>query len=281
MRQSRSTGILLAVAMLILGLAAPATAKKGGHPGPPSGSGLEVTVEPRGVFMWANSVGDQILFDITVTNSSGEDLTDVLITFEGEPLATVDLARNQSWESAYIYMAKESDLADQPIGQQSEVTVGTVTAEGTAEAPDGSILAVYSDSATAVMTAYPVPPCDQIGEGPFTFTTSDDYSVCGFSGTGDWVLTTTLASNRPPRGKSDNPSANVRDGVPGNWCAAGESVVDGYTVIDYQFLPDDGVCLVGGVGGDPIPVRNHDTFYLATWKGNIVEAAPLPPPPSP
>jgi hypothetical protein len=248
--------------MLIVSLAAPAAAKKGGTPGPPSGSGLEVTVESGG-FMWANSVGDKILFDITVTNTSGGDLTGVTVDFSDTSLGTIALGKNGSWSWQHTYTVVEGDFADAPISEQTSVTVGTVTAA------NGTV----SDSDDAVMTAYPILPCGQDGDGSFTFGPNADYSVCSFTGSGDWKLTTTL--DKPPRGKSNNPSATVRDGVPGNWCTTDESVVDGVTVIDYQFLHPSGVCTVGGAGGDTIPVRNTNTFYLATWKGNTVFAEPL------
>jgi hypothetical protein len=271
MHRSRSTGILFAVAVLIVSLAAPAAAKKGGNPGPPSGSGLEVTVESSG-FMWANSPGDRIWFDITVTNTSGGLLTGVTVYFSGTLLATdVDLVKNDSWVVEYPYTVVGSisldgntgDFADATISEQTSVTVGTVTAAA------GTV----SDSEDVVMAAYPVLPCNQIEDGPFYFTTTENYSVCSFTGSGNWKLTTTL--DKPPRGKSNNPSATVRDGVPGNWCNTGDSVVDGMNVIDYQSLPDDGICLGGGAGGDTITVRNTNTFYLATWKGNTVFAEPL------
>ncbi len=273
MHHSRSVGILFAVAVLIVGLAVPATAKKGGHPGPPSGTGLEVTVEPSSGFMWANSVDDQILFDITVTNSSGGDLTGVSVTFEAISLLTNgSLAKNASWTWQYTYTV--TSLAGLPVSEQSQVDVGTVIATA------GTV----SDSAPAFMTAYPILPCNQGEDGPFTFGSNEAYDVCSFTGTGEWTLTTTLT--KAPRGKSNNPSATVRDGVPGNWCdydengalRPGEPYLEGgvWKVDSVIYLPTDGTCLHGGAGGEPIPVRNTDTFYLATWQGNVVNAAPTP-----
>ncbi len=283
MHPSRHTWILLAVATLVVGLAAPAAAKKGGQPGPPSGTGLEVTVEPTSVFMWANSDGDEIQYDITVTNSSGDTLEGVTVVFDAingqdEEWGPFDLGKNESWPPdpslPYVYTVHgpfvggqfTGDLADLPPSQ-SQVTVGTVTAwvEG---GP--------SDSAPVEMTAAPIPPCDQLPDGSFSFTTSDDYSVCAFKGSGNWATTTTL--NRPLRGKSHSPSATVRDGVPGNWCNTDDDLVvddSGSVVTSYWLFPTpDGTCLNGGAGGEEIPVRNHDTFYLATWRGNVVNACP-------
>jgi hypothetical protein len=262
MRRVSKLGVALGVALLVVGLAAPASAKKGGKPGPPSGTGLEVTVD-TGSAMWANSVGDQIPFDITVTNTSGEDL-DVVVTWDLEVLATFDLARNASWSTTYQYMVVALDFANAPEHEQSSVSVGTVKA----------VAGDIKDSDDAVMTAYPIPPCDVDSGGVVTFGPNSEYSECSFSAEPDssWMLTTTL--QRMPHGKNLQPGATVRDGVPGNWCMDGDPVIDGVTVTQTAYFPADGVCLQGGAGGDTIPVRNTDTFYLATWAGNSVEAEP-------
>lgn len=287
MRHSSSTGVLIAVAVLIVSLAAPAAAKKGGNPGPPSGTGLEVTVEPSGVFMWANSVGDEILFDITVTNTSGDSLSPVTVVFNDLEndieLATFDLGRNQSWTMEYPYTVEGSISADgntgdfhgAPIDTQTEVMIGTVSA-----AVNGEVL----DSAPAVMTAYPVQPCPPAAEdGSFTWgPNSEDYTVCALTPPTPsyWTMTTELP--KPKKGNGPiSPAVTARDGVPGNWChhdTDGELPQDvsedRLAITDRVFFPADGVCLGGGAGGDTIPVRNHDTFYLATWKDNVVVAAP-------
>ena len=74
----------------------------------------------------------------------------------------------------------------------------------------------------------------------------------------------------------------MRDGVPGNWCMVpwpdGEELhVDGKTVEQALHFPaanadGDIVCADGGAGGESIPVRNANTFYLETWAGNTVTA---------
>jgi hypothetical protein len=271
MRRVSKLGVALGVALLVVGLAAPASAKKGGKPGPPSGTGLEVTVD-TGSAMWANSVGDQIPFDITVTNTSGEDL-DVVVTWDDTELETLNLAKDASWSTTYQYMVVESDFANAPVSEQSPVTVGTVTATSTG--------AEVTDSDDAVMTAYPIPPCDVDSDGVVTFGPNSEYSECSFSAEPDssWMLTTTL--QRMPHGKNLQPGATVRDGVPGNWCMVGEVVSNGRVVTQEVYFPGanvdgDIVCEQGGAGGETFPVRNANTFYLATWAGNSVEATPLP-----
>ena len=278
MHRSRHTWILLAVATLVVGLAAPATAKKGGSPGAPSGTGLEVTVASS-AFMWANSDGDEILYDITVSNTSGVAQEGVAAAFDAirgqdAEWGPFDLEKNGSWTTVFVYTVDgpfvggefTGDLADLPPSQ-SQVTVGTVKAE---------VVGGPSDSAPVEMTAAPIPPCGQSpDDGSFSFTTTDDYSVCAFKGSGSWATTTEL--NRPSRGKSHSPSATIRDGVPGNWCNTDDDLVvgeSGIIVTSYWFFPPNGTCLNGGAGGDEIPVRNTDTFYLATWRGNVVDACP-------
>jgi hypothetical protein len=292
MRRVSKIGVVLAVALLVAGLAAPASAKKGGKPGPPSGTGLEVTVEPSSTFMRANSVGDEILFDITVTNTSGGDLASVEVKFsKGDSTlaswhaysAETDppvLEKNDSWSVEYPYEVVESDLTDAPLNEQSPMIAGTVIATA------GNL----TDSDDAVATAYPVPACsgDALGAPPplgtFTFSTSEDYWVCSFTleQAGYWQLTTELPNR--PHGKRAYLGATVRDGMPGNWCdydllgylRSGEPYLDdGVWKVDSSiYFPENGVCLHGGAGGDIIPVRNSNTFYLATWAGNSVEAEP-------
>ena len=38
----------------------------------------------------------------------------------------------------------------------------------------------------------------------------------------------------------------------------------------------DIVCADGGAGGESIPVRNTNTFYLATWAGNTATVTAVP-----
>jgi len=281
MRRVSKIGVLLAVALLVAGLAAPASAKKGGHPGAPSGTGLEVTVEPSGNMMWANSVGDEILFDITVTNTSGGDL-EGSVTWDDEQIGTFDLGKNESWtrlylgndpeSNPYVYTVDESDFLNAPVSEQSPVTVGTVTATSTG--------AEVTDSDDAVMTAYPIALCPEPDEfGSFSFGPNSEYLECSFTAEADsyWQLSTLVA--KKPHGKSAGPGATVRDGVPGNWCMYGDPVVDGESVAQMVHFPTaktngNIVCGQGGAGGETIPVRNPNTFYLATWADNEVEATP-------
>jgi len=273
----RKIGIMLGVALLVAGLAAPAGAKKGGHPGPPSGTGLEVTVEPRSGYMSANSIGDQILFDVTVTNSSGGELSSVDVKFSNSPdftggggtfdnVATFDLADGMSWTAVLTYLVGDGDFTELPFSTQTDVTVGTVTATA------GDV----NDSNDAIMSAYRVKVCSVVG-GVVHFGPNAEYSECSFTAGPDesWTMKTTPA--QPPHGKRVPGGATVRDGIPGNWCMSGDSTYDETTntvtqTVYFPLAAEDGniVCLHGGAGGDTMLVRNADTFYLATWKDNAV-----------
>ena len=273
MHRTSKIGVVLGVALLVAGLAAPAGAKKGGHPGPPSGTGLEVTVEPRSGYMWANSIGDQILFDVTVTNNSGGQLTGT-VDLSGTGLEHFNLEKNESWSTEYTYTVLEGDFTGLPFSTRTDVTVGTVTATA------GDV----NDSDDAIMTAYPVEGCLVDSDGFVRFGPNAEYSECSFTASAEelWTMVTTPA--QPPHGKRVPGGATVRDGIPGNWCMSGDSIYDETTntVTQTVYLPPadtDGniVCLHGGAGGDTMLVRNANTFYLATWKDNAVTLTPPTP----
>ena len=296
----RRTRTVLLVATLVVGLAAPATAKKGGSPGAPSGTGLEVTVEPVGVFVWANSIGDELLFDVTVANTSGGKVTGLVVTFEGATLVEGEdpwpgtLEKNAFETRQYAYTVVEGDFDDAegeplPFATQTEVTFGEVKVSWTVGGNE------VEGDAPAVTTAYPVQPCPESSSGAdFTWGPNPaDYTVCALTPGADlfgyWTMTTKLPN--PKKGKGPiSPAVTVRDGVPGNWCnrhyddEGNIEVIpqdvsnDRLLITDRVFFPTGnypeaiGVCLGGGAAGDTIPVRNHDTFYLATWKDNEVNA---------
>ena len=152
MDHSKKLGIMFAVALLVLSLTVPAAAKRGGEPGPPTGSDLDVTVT-TGSFAWANSGGDIIRFEIIVTNKGSEEMIVDSVAFDGEvvtaPNAT--LAKNASWTMDYSYSVPEADLEGLPVQESTDVsktvavtaTVGTTTLE---------------ESAAASFTAHPIEP---------------------------------------------------------------------------------------------------------------------------
>jgi len=302
MQHSRKLGFLLAVALLALSLAAPAAAKKGGHPGPPSGSDLEVTVTRGYNFAWANSAGDEIPFEITVTNTGNETLTVDSVTFEADSIELWSetpgdpLGKNESWSSTtYVHTVTEVDLAGMPFQERSELVAGTVTA--TAEG--------LEDSAPATTTASPVGLC-WLNGGEFSLGHQTDYTVCSAQfedAASYWMIT---ATGLPRTGKGSKRSGDVfltmRDGVPGNWCTVvpikpedwdfgvyegsqteWETTIDGAKQLTrFMFFPPftandgvpDGTCLGGGAGGETITTRNGENhlFYLA-YQG-AVEATP-------
>lgn len=275
--------LMWVIALLTAVAATPAVAKPPAGGGRPGGSGLVVAVE-TGNMMWANSPGDVIPFEVSVTNKTGDSVT-VTIQFQKEgsapvPLDVVTLAKGEAWPPPpppgedprpYLYTVDTGDFEGLPIGEQAnDVLAGTVTARA------GELFA----TADAVMTVYPVLPCPPGTTDSFTFGPNAQYSECSFTPSvlpAYWDLTTTRKT--PQRGSGTySPWATVRDGIPGNWCNHDENGQipqepnpDG-TVTDRVFFPADGVCLNGGAAGQDIPVRNHNTFYLATWQGNTVVA---------
>lgn len=272
--------IMLAAAMLVAVLAAPAAADKPVKPGrPDGGAGLEVTVEPVSNFMWVNSAGDVVDFAITVTNRTNGPLPAVNVKWDTEILATFDLAKGASSSLEYEYTFTDDAFELANDLELDEMSAGTVTASA-----DG----VGDASSEAVLTLALVEPCGFNDEGEVTLTADDPLAVCSFTAYPDpdpddpyWMLETTMAKKRPVR------VSTVRDGIPGNWCM-GDPVIDGTTATQTLVFPAvydengdivedaDIVCADGGAGGESIPVRNTNTFYLATWAGNTATVTAVP-----
>lgn len=301
MHNSRKLGFLLAVALLALSLAAPAAARKGGYPGPPSGSDLEVTVTVDN-FAWANSVEDEIPFEITVTNTGSDPLTVDSVTFGGDeqlvtsglaPYGPFELGKNLSWTETYVYTVTGDDLENVLLQESSELVAGTVTVNGDLD-----------ESALATTTATsPIGRCWPNGE-EFSLAEQADYTVCSArfeEAASYWMITATGPTSK---GKGNRRSGyailTMRDGVPGNWCTViptedggvyeasqtgWETTIDGQNQLTrFMFFPPftpndgvpDGTCLGGGAGGDTITTRNgvNHLFYLA-YRGAVV-ATPCP-----
>jgi hypothetical protein len=114
--------------------------------------------------------------------------------------------------------------------------------------------------------------------------------VDGVAKTGVWEIT--LEPILPKNTKRPLDAwADVRDGVPGNWCTmeigTGSRVSDRWkapypddlSVTGPVYLPGeedfadlglaDGMCLGGGAGGEYIEVGNPDSFYLRTSGGRV------------
>ena len=172
--------ILAAVSLLVLGLATPAGAKKGGIPGPPSV--LDVTVEPASGFMWANSVGDQIEFEITITNKGSDLLRITSATFGSASFTDPDpktppvdcveqeLEKNGLCKTHHVYTVGEPwvKLFDLPLQQQSTVElIDIVVVNALVLDGDGTL----EEKETAAFTAYPVAACDDpvVFDGKFEY----------------------------------------------------------------------------------------------------------------
>lgn len=276
MRTTRRVGILVTAAVTVLGLAVPGVAKKGGVPGAPSGSDLEVSVQAD-TFAWANSAGDLIPFEIVVANHGTETMTVDSVVFAsirsipGEAIETelsgpLTLAKNEARSFGYGYEVTPSDLAGLPLQEDGEVALGTVTA---------SAVGLDPVSTPAVTSVYPVAPCRDSGTGAFTVEAAAGTRVCSDSfGTADyWKLEVTNLENGQPtvvKGRGKAPLLTVRDGAPGNWCMVLPASVEGQSEwptstgsVVFVYFPSDGTCLGGGAAGDTIPTRNDSLFYVA------------------
>jgi hypothetical protein len=169
--------IVFSVAVLLLGLAVPAAAKKGGIPGPPSGSDLEVSMTVDG-FAWANSVGDVVPFEIHITNDGSTELTITSVEFEeadvpvasGLPANGV-LQKNESWTATYEYSTTPSDFDGSPFQENAEVLKTVVV-----DAESGG--ETLAESAGILMTVHPIAPCRESGTGSFTVGPVAEYTVC-------------------------------------------------------------------------------------------------------
>lgn len=268
MRRFSKTAAVLAAAMLVAGLTGPAAAGKPDKPGKPDrGGGLEVAVEPVSIWMVANSLGDVIDFAITVTNGTENDLEDVTVTWDSEVLDTFNLVAGDSWslESPYEHTVSQDDI-DWAIANP----------ENDDKTPAGTVTASAGDLTTVADAVFAVGlvehPCEVV-DGSVKLTATDErIAACWFTADADttWTLTTQMAKQHPVL------PSTVRDGIPGNWCM-GDPVIVGKTATQVLHFPaanadGDIVCADGGAGGESIPVRNANTFYLETWAGNTVTA---------
>jgi hypothetical protein len=257
MRRALIIGICLALA-IPLALAGPAAAKK---PKPPPSPAIEMSIaaSPGQVI----TSGDVIFYDLIVTNQAEETLNDVTITITvsgPEPEAAwggVTLQPGVAWDGADSYLVTDHDM-------DGETIVATLAVHhGGAEI----------GSAVAAVMVYALPRCpDAIVGGSGEF----DGGVCYYPfAPGYWKITA-VPDKRPV------PPLNMRDHVPGNFCVIGESGSKQLQTIDV-YLPDDGVCLLGGHGvcTDPdcyFAVGNPANFVLSAPKGTVAATYLAPPP---
>jgi WD40 repeat protein/DNA-binding SARP family transcriptional activator len=229
--------------------------------------GLGITVEESSVYMWANSPGDEIVFDILVENQTVDQLSGFSVTFDGESVVeNLTLDGSGSWTGQYVYTASEDDFAGLRFDEMLEVTAGAVQAWGT-DANLGNVIG----RADATLTAYRVRACPEPNDdGSFHVGPYLEPRLCSFTPELGTFWTVASTESRLPAGLP-----TVRDGVPGNWCNGAVNQTTGRVDIEkIAYFPEDGVCLGGGENGATIPVRDSDTFYLYLWWGTSIDVAP-------
>lgn len=242
MRRALIVCLVLAVP---LAMATPVMAGKPNKPPKPS-KGLEVSIEAN-LYAW-NVEGDEILFDLMVKRPSLEEVV-VTLVINGE---TMDLPSPEpdwsEWSSVFVYTVPYSS---EP-GTDPPTIVATLTANS------------VSDSVT--VEAWPVGACpDVIASGG----TEPEYAggICYASfAPGYWTIVA------EPEAPSDRFALTMRDHVPGNWCMVGEETrgkPTGAQTIEV-FIPEDGVCLLGGRG----VCTESDCYFAIGNPANFVLAAP-------
>ena len=240
------------MAMLIV-LAAPVGAAKGGKPGKPSG--VDVSIEAD--LWWANVTGDRIKYTIGVDNQTGAALTADIIfidnfgistTLDGGPLAPGMTLLE------HIYLVTPGDLA----GADPDPIIGAVSVAF------GSPQTI--ESASDTVEAEPVPQC------PFT-STEGVLSMEWAGGPcyypyayGDWTIEAKLATGKH---HPHDLVFTMRDHYPGNWCMVPppDETNDRFTL--FVHFPIGGICELGGMQGETMPVGNPDNFVLVAPPGIV------------
>ena len=265
----RSTIILIVAGAMLLAL--PATAKKPSPKPPPSSAPVAATLNAD--LYEVHEAGDVIWYDVTVQNKSSAPVNvDVLYDGDGEPGSLpIEVEAN----SAYIEERLFSQTVEQSHidGCDSDDEICDLIGQVTVQYPDGDLIAIAEAE-----TSTPINPVDECifeEDGEPVVTKS---GLCIWkpepTDTGLWTLS---AVPEPAPTRPTRVMMTMRDGVPGNWCTledgSGGGIQDRLkgsepTVLNV-YLPDDGVCLLGGRGGCAeedcyFAVGNPKSFYLYT-----------------
>jgi hypothetical protein len=277
----RRVWILLLLALMVsAALVVPAAAAKPNKPGPPAPPALGVVVETVDVthdadgdgeldvlpFWWIANEGDQVGYKVTVTNAG-----DVVPTVSDLINTDLELAPELSdpGKGQYVF------LSDSPY---------KVTADdyGTIQEPNEELIHTVTvtagDTATkTVSIATEIHQFADCGDG-FSLAQRRDYVMCRWTlgatdEPGFWSITVTPDPPDLPSPLSFN--ITLRDHVPGNWCVVPDGdggFVEGTGHLSVRrpagpielhvYLPADGLCLEGGMGGDFMGVGNSADFYM-------------------
>jgi hypothetical protein len=262
----RKVWILLLLALMVsAALAVPAAAAKPNKSGPPAPPALGVEVETVDVthrapdvlpFYWIDAPGDLVGYQVTVTRA-GDETPTVSDSFGTTYHATALGGGSYVFlsDSPYEVTAEDYDTIQNP-GQEL-INEVTVTAGGTTK---------------KVSIATEIHQFADCGDG-FSMAQRGDYVMCRWTpaGLGFWSITVTPESLP----SSLSFLITLRDHVPGNWCVVPDGVggfVEGTGRLSVRrpaeeielhvYLPADGLCLEGGMGGDFLGVGNSADFYM-------------------
>lgn len=253
--------VLLLVLLLTAALVLPAAAAKGARP-----PGLKVTVETIDetigeLLPWIAAVGDKVNYRVTVTNNGAPatitGVTDSLNTGlacvpEGgcaNPLAT---------GGTFVYESQSPYVVDEGTYLLDEL-LNTVTMQA----------AGYPALITSTETLIGhYPDCaDNLTGGYYDPADYPNYRVCRWlpSEPGFWRITLTPDGDGPL-----SVMLTLRDHVPGNWCVTPDGEGGVVQIKKWRtgpvellvYLPDNGVCLEGGAGGEFFGDGNPSHFYF-------------------
>jgi hypothetical protein len=238
---------------------------------------------------------DLLQYTVTLENKTGSEISGVAVAFThsiflSKPVSIGTLLANGSETVGLSHQVSNFVEAEScafgdvcPLPETAQVLVNNV-------------LVTQTEGSTPLM---PIPACG------FAYDLNDSYAsdqvlvsdICiwtlpedvGTAKTGVWeiLLRPTLPDNTR---KPLDARADVRDGVPGNWCTLAIGTPSGFsdrwnspyppdpTIKGEVYLPgaedysglglDDGVCLGGGAGGDYFEVGNPKSFCLRA-DGNV------------
>jgi hypothetical protein len=268
----RKVWILLLLALMVSAASVvPAAAAKPNKPGPPAPPALGVEVETVDVthrapevlpFYWVDGVGDLVGYRVTVTNA-------------GDVVPTVSDSESRDTR---LYL--DSDLSDPGKGQYVFLSLSpyevTTDDYGTIEDPGEEL--INEVTVTAGGTKKTVSIATEIHQfaacnAEFSLVQRRDYVMCRWTPDepGFWSITVTPK----PLPSSLSFGITLRDHVPGNWCVVPDEA-DGFVegtghasvrrpaepIELHVYLPVDGLCLEGGMGGDFMGVGNSADFYM-------------------
>jgi hypothetical protein len=272
--------ILFVVVAMALAIAGPATGKKPEGKPNPKAAPIAAYVENG---PWSvHEVDDVIVYTVNVENTTSNTPIRVTIStdFLAEPVEPVvlDLEGGATKEVSFNRNVVDTDIPafDKVTGIGPDGTiVGTVFVEYgadvivlRAETPATRYheCGIRPEGGTAIVPVY------ENGASCILHTNVQ----------GAWTV-----SVLPADDSVGNMRVLFRDHAPGNFCNADGSsgpISARWNSKDEPreplalkvFLPDDGVCLVGGAGGATMPIGNPDSFYLWVRHDAVVTISETP-----